>query len=170
MLDLKSLVPWGRKSDNVPVNRETRHDPFVSFRSEIDRVFDDFFHGGFGLARPGYHNGMSTLSPQLDVSESDKELTIMAELAGVDEKDLDVTLIGDVLTIKGEKKHEKEETNGDRKYVERYYGSFSRSVGLPFEAGDQDVSANMKNGVLTIKVPKPKDFQSKAKRIEIAAS
>lgn len=170
MLDLKSLVPWGRKSEEVAVGRENDNDPFVSFRNEIDRVFDHFLHGGFGIPRPANANDMSLLSPHIDVSETETGLTITAELAGVDEKDLDVTLVGDVLTIKGEKRLEKEDNDGGRRYVERHYGSFSRSVRLPFEAADQDVTANMKNGVLTIKVPKPKDYLSKARRIEIAAA
>lgn len=170
MLDLKSLVPWGRKSEDVPVNRNTENDPFSTFRREIDRVFDDFFPTGFGLSHSNGFSGWGNLTPQLDVSENDKELVITAELAGVDEKDLDVTLAGDVVTIKGEKKHEKEEKDGDRRYVERHFGSFSRSLRLPFEAGDQDVSAKMKNGVLTVRVPKPKDIQLRTKRIEIASS
>lgn len=170
MLDLKSLIPWGHKGEKVPVHREPRRDPLVSFRNEIDRVFDDFLGNGFGLTRSNGGDDWSTLTPQLDVSESEKELKISAELAGVDEKDLDVTLVGDMLTIRGEKKYETEGEDGDRKYVERHYGSFSRSIRLPFEAAEQEVSAKMKNGVLTVRIPKPKDFQTKAKRIEIASA
>lgn len=170
MLDLKSLVPWGQKSEPVPVTRNDQSDPFVMFRKDMDRVFDDFFRTGFGLTRHSDANGWNGVTPHLDVRESDKEIVITAELAGVDDKDLDVTLSGDVLTIKGEKKYEHEDKENDRHYVERHYGSFARSVRLPFEAGDQNVDANMKNGVLTINIHKPTDIQNKAKRIEIRAS
>ncbi|NNF79894.1 MAG: Hsp20/alpha crystallin family protein, partial [Rhizobiales bacterium] len=88
----------------------------------------------------------------------------------VDEKDLDVTLTGDVLAIKGQKKQENESKDGDRRYVERSFGSFTRSVRLPFEASDQNVEADMKNGVLTVRIPKPADYSNRSKRIEIKAA
>ena len=103
------------------------------------------------------------------MNESDKEIVITAELAGVNKKDLEVTLSGDMLTIKGEKKYEHEDTENDRHYVERHYGSFSRSIRLPFEMGDEQVDAKMKNGVLSVKIPKPADIQKQSKRIEIRA-
>lgn len=170
MLDLKSLVPWGQKSENVPGARQDRSDPFKSFRTEIDRVFDDFFNTGFGLAKHNGSNGWSNLTPQIDVKETEKEIVVTAEIAGVDEKDLDVTLSGDVLTFKGEKKHENETNENGYHHVERHFGSFSRSVRLPFEAGEQEIDADVKNGVLTVKIPKPEDFQQKVKRIEIKAA
>jgi HSP20 family protein len=170
MLDLKSLVPWGQKSENVPVTRNEDQDPFNSFRKDIDRVFDDFFNTAFGLTKRNGSSGWNGITPRLDVNESDKEIVITAELAGVDEKDLDATLSGDVLTIKGEKKYEHEDKENDRHYVERHYGSFSRSIRLPFEAGDEQVDAKMKNGVLIVKVPKPADIQKQSKRIEVRAA
>ena len=170
MLDLKSLVPWGQKSENAPVSHESRQDLFTSFRQEMDRVFDDFFRTGFGLTRRSDGDGWTNLTPRLDVSESENEIVVTAELPGVDEKDLDVSLSGDVLTIKGEKKYEHESKDDDRHYVERHFGTFSRSVRLPFDAGDQNVDASMKNGVLTVTVPKPADLQTKAKRIEVHSS
>lgn len=170
MLDLKSLVPWGQKSNDLSVGNQDRRDPFASFRHEIDRVFDDFFNTGFGVGNRGQSDGFGALTPQLDVKETDKEIVVTAELAGVDEKDIDVTLSGDLLTIKGEKKSEQEEGDKDRRYVERRYGSFARSLRLPFEAGDQAVDANMKNGVLTLTIQKPAEIQQKAKRIEIKAA
>ncbi|MEO1607829.1 MAG: Hsp20/alpha crystallin family protein [Pseudomonadota bacterium] len=160
----------GRKVKIFPFIARMNTAPYLSLRNEIDRVFDSFFYNGFGLSQTGNLSGISLQNPNLDVSESDKELTIRAELAGVNEKDLDVTLVGDILTIKGEKKHEKEENDGDRTYVERHYGSFSRVIRLPFEASDKGVSANMKKGVLMIKIAKPKAYQPKSRRIEIAAA
>lgn len=169
MLDLKSLIPWGQKS-NVPAKNENVNDPFVSFRREVDRLFDDFFNGFGRGTLPSLHNGgWNGGIPSLDVTDSDRELVVEAELPGMSEKDFEVSLVGDVLTIKGEKKHEHEEKEGERHYIERSYGSFSRSVRLPFDASEQDVDANYDKGVLTIRIPKPEDIQSKVKQIEVKA-
>ncbi len=172
MLDLKSLIPWGQKS-SVPVHHGDDKEPFMHFRNEVDRLFDDFFSGfnGFGTNGPlSPRNGGSRLmTPAIDVEDGENAMVITAEVPGVDEKDLDVTLVGDMLTIHGEKKFDHEENNGQRHYVERRYGSFSRSVRLPFEAGDAEVEATFDKGVLTITIPKPADLQSKVKRIEVKA-
>src|SRR5690606_31305227 len=96
-----------------------------------------------------------------------KELVITAEMPGLEEKDLDVSLTGDLLTIKGEKKAEHEERNGGAYYVERRFGSFSRSVRLPFQVDDQDVEAKYDKGVLTIRIPKPLEMQKAVRRIPV---
>lgn len=166
MLDLKSLVPWGQKNNSLPARSAKLYDPFNTLRSEFDRVFDDFFRNGTALAGFDKLNNEAVM-PQIDVSETDKEMVITAEIPGVDEKDIEVTLSGDVLTIRGEKKFEHEDNNDNRKYVERHFGSFTRSMRLPFEAGEEDVAADIKNGVLTVTIPKPKNYQREARRIEI---
>ena len=169
MLDLKSLVPWGQKRNSVPVTQKDREflDPFYAFRREMDRLFDDFFSNGSMLARRNGGNGWYDLAPELDIAETDKDIVVTAELPGVDQKDLEVTLAGDTLTIKGEKKYEHEENDEGRHYMERRYGSFCRTVRLPFEAGDLSVDAELKNGVLTVRVPKPAELRTESKRIEI---
>lgn len=165
MLDLKSLVPWGQKNNPAPVRSADRFDPFQALRSDFDRVFDDFFRQRTGFDVGGL--GKAALAPQLDVSETEREMIVRAELPGVDEEDVDVTLSGDVLTIKGEKRYEHENGDNERRYVERHFGSFARSLRLPFEAWDQDVAADMKNGVLTVTIPKPKNAQRETKRIAV---
>jgi len=169
MLDLRSLVPWGHKS-NEPAATKASQEPIALFRHEMDRLFDNFFNGfgSFGTALAGNGKDVWTgLGPALDVKDTDKELVITAELPGVDEKDFDVTLVGDLLTIKGEKKHEHEEKNGEREYIERSYGAFSRTVRLPFEAGDQDVEAKFDKGVLTLTIPKPATLVESVKHITV---
>ncbi len=146
--------------------RDDFFDPIFSLRREVDRIFDEFFNG-FGNI--GHDAGLS-LRPAVDIAEDDKELVISAEIPGLDEKDLDVSLAGDLLTIKGEKKAEHEERNGGAYYVERRYGSFSRSVRLPFQVDDQDVEAKYEKGVLTIRIPKPIEMQKAVRRIPINAS
>jgi HSP20 family protein len=163
MVDFKALVPWRSNKSQLPATREDFFDPFVTFRREMDRMFDDFFGGG-ALRATGSWQG---ITPAVDIDETDKEMVVTAELPGVSENDVEVSLVGDMLTIKGEKKSEHEEKNGDSYYMERRFGSFSRSVRLPFEVGDEKVDAKFKDGVLTIRLPKPVELRRAARRIEV---
>lgn len=160
-----SLIPWRSKSQSMS-RRDDFFDPMLSLRREVDRIFDEFFNGFGNIG----HGASLSLRPAVDIAEDDKELVISAEIPGLDEKDLDVSLAGDLLTIKGEKKAEHEERNGGAYYVERRYGSFSRSVRLPFQVDDQDVEAKYEKGVLTIRIPKPIEMQKAVRRIPINAS
>ena len=165
MVDFKALVPWrSNNKTQAPAPREDFFDLFVTFRREMDRMLDDFF-GGSGL-RPA-QSGWQALTPAVDIEENDKEILISAELPGVTEKDIEVSLAGDILTIKGEKRMHHEEKNGDHAYMERRFGSFSRSVRLPFEAGEEKVDAQFSNGVLTVRVPKPAQLQRAVRRIDV---
>jgi HSP20 family protein len=166
-MDLKALVPWksGDKSQ-APATQGEFLDPFVAFRREVDRMFDGFL-GGFGRSGHSSLAGLSAGMPTMDLAESDKEILITAELPGLDDKDFEVTVAGDLLTLKGEKKSEHEQRNGDSYYAERRYGSFSRSVRLPFEVKDEAVEAKYEKGVLTVRVLKPAELQRPARRIEI---
>lgn len=166
MVDFNALVPWRNNKSEVATKRDDYFDPFVSFRREMDRMFDRFFDG----LPASTGAGGQALTPVVDIDETDKEMVITAELPGVSDKDVDVSLIGDVLTIKGEKKSEKEHKNGDSTYVERRFGSFSRSLRLPFEVKDGQVDAQFKDGVLTINLPKPTDMQRSVRRIAVRAA
>lgn len=167
---IKDMVPWKRNDKNVLARRE--EDPFYAFRREMERTFDDFFGGGFGLTpynRGGFMESFGSFTPQVDVTENDKEVRITAELPGLEEKDIDVSLSNDVLTISGEKKAEKED-KGDNYYrMERSYGSFQRSIPLPSEVDTDKCDAIFKNGVLQITLPKIPSKES-AKKIAVKAS
>lgn len=166
MVDFKSIVPWRGKSQ-TPAPRDESYDPFVAFRREMDRMFDDFF-SGFGTRSLAPHfGGWSGVTPTIDVTENDKEVVVTAELPGVSDKDFEVTVSGDLLTLRGEKRSEHEERNGNAHYVERRFGSFSRSVRLPFEVRDESVDAKYDKGILTIRVPKPAELQRPARRIDV---
>ena len=166
MVDFKALVPWRDKSQ-TPAPRDEYHDPFLAFRREVDRMFDDIF-SGFGRRAVGSPFGpWSTATPSMDLTDNEKEIVVTAEMPGLDEKDFEVTVSGDLLTLKGEKKDENEHRNGDAYYMERRFGSFSRSVRLPFEVKDEKVDARYEKGVLTIRVPKPADLQRQARRIDV---
>jgi HSP20 family protein len=167
MVDLKSLVPWRDKNKlQTPAMRDDFFDPFVTFRREMDRMFDGFFGSGLRQAQSTWHS----LTPAVDVDENEKEIIVTAELPGVTEKDVEVGLAGDILTIQGEKHSQHEEKNGDSSYTERRFGSFSRVVRLPFETGEEQVDAKFGNGVLTVRIPKPAQLQRAVRRIEVRAA
>jgi len=150
---------WGQGKD--------LRDPFAAMRRQMDDIFEDLT-STWPVAKFGTP-GM--LTPSIDVSETDKELAITAELPGVEQKDLSVTLTGDVLTIKGEKRSASESKSGDKEpmyhHVERSYGSFQRTMTVPYEIDPAKVDAKFKDGVLTVTLPKPAEVQKQAKQIEI---
>jgi len=102
----------------------------------------------------------------LDVAETDSEVIVTTEVPGVDAKDIEITLTGDVLTIRGEKKEEKEEKKKNYRRMERWYGSFGRSVTLPSSVDQSRIKAKVKNGVLTITLPKKEEERPKAIKVE----
>ena len=125
-------------------------DPFRSLHRQIDRMFDDVWRD-FGDTR-GELAGV--LAPNIDVVEHDKETRITAELPGVREEDLDLSVDGDMVTIRAEKKIERQE-DGDRRHVsERAYGTFARSLRLPYPVDADAVKAHFDRGVLTITLPR----------------
>ena len=154
MATKKESVQKNIPGTQMEVRREWEH-PFGSFQREMNRLFDNFF-GGFNLSSwAPFERGVGqTFTPRVDVSETDKEITVSAELPGMEEKDIDVSLTRDALTIKGEKKEEKEEKGKDYYRMERSYGSFSRSIPLPVEVDTDKVEATFKKGVLEITLPK----------------
>ncbi|HYF48185.1 MAG TPA: Hsp20/alpha crystallin family protein [Planctomycetota bacterium] len=160
-----SMVPW-RKKNHLPAKQDDRPmDPFTSLQREMNRLFEEF-HRGFDLA-PFGEDLASGWMPRVNVSESDKEICVTAELPGMDEKDIDVQLSGDTLTIKGEKKEEKEEKDRNWHRVERSYGSFHREIVLPAEVEAEKTEAKFSKGVLTVTIPKSKQAQKEQKKIEI---
>ncbi len=166
MIDLKSLIPFGHKSQKVAVRDERLRDPFTAFRQEMDRLFDDFFANTALTLR----EMPQPLVPQLDVVEDDKQMVVEVELPGMDEDDVEITLSGDLLTISGEKKDEHEEKKDNRHYVERSYGAFTRTIRLPFQADSDKVSATFDKGVLKIQIEKPEALQQQVRRIEVKSA
>lgn len=141
--------------------------PFYSLQRQINSLFDDFF-SGFDIGSRGLTAGTSeAYIPSVDVKESDTEITIQAELPGVDEKDISVTLTNDAVTIKGEKREEKEENDKNYYYVERSYGSFHRVIPLGVEADANNAKAGFKNGVLYIEVPKSRKAKAEGIKVPI---
>jgi len=162
-MKMEDLIPL-KKSRNVPVKQYTEDShPFLAPHHEMNRLFDDFFRG-FDMPLDSRF-GWSGSWPSVEVSEDDKEVRVVAEVAGLDEKDVEVTLSDGVLTLRGEKEHESK----DPVYSERWQGSFERSLDLGPEIDPDKVNASFKNGVLTITAAKRGDVQSRVKRIPIRA-
>ena len=149
-------------------------DMWHSFRSEMDRLFDRF-SGGFGFPslrrmldiEPAWRSSFSVSMPTIDMSEDDKAYEISAELPGIDAKDIDLSLSGDMLVLKGEKRQEKEENDKNYHFSERAFGSFHRAFDLPASIDRNKVSADFSKGVLTITLPKTVDAQKPQKKIEV---
>ncbi len=150
------ITPWRRKRQElVPSTWE------MDFRRE----FDDLVHRFFG-EEPARFFGRD-FSPSVDIVEKDNEVLITAEIPGIDQKDLEVDLTGGVLTIKGEKKDEREEKGENYHRVERSFGSFSRSFTLPCEVQEDKVESKYKDGVLSLTLPKQEASKKKTIPIKV---
>jgi HSP20 family protein len=159
----RTLTPFTRRTEPT---RTT--DPFGYFQREMNRLLDDAFRVAPTANVPAM--GVDVLAPSMDVKETDKTIEIEAELPGVDEKDVQVSLENDVLTIKGEKRLEKEESKKDYYLSERSYGSFMRAFAVPAGIDADKVTAKYEKGVLKVTLPKPTNGQAKAKKIEVKAA
>lgn len=160
-MKLKNLLPdvVGKTGTNVD-------GPFYSLQREMNSLFDNFFRG-FGVAPRGLTSVMAGFTPSIDVKENGKEYIIKAELPGVEEKDIDVTVTGDAVTITGEKREEKEDKDKNYYCMERSYGSFSRVIPLDAEIVADKAEARFKNGILDIKIPKDQSAKTKGTKVSI---
>jgi len=163
-MTIKDLVPWKRDEKQMPVKRTEQEDSLMTLHNSIDRMFDNFFRG-FGLAPFG--ETMSIFCPNIDVVENDDNYEVTAELPGIDENDINLSLDSNTLTISGEKKQETEDKGRDYYRMERSYGSFQRSIPLPPNIESDQIDANFKKGILTVTLPKTAETKKHVKRIPI---
>ena len=143
-------------------------DPIFGLHHEINRLFEDAFRG-FGPGPAQGVGGGALAAPRLDVHETDKEVCISVEMPGVQASDLDVRVDGDIVTISGEKKNERQAEEKSYHVMERSFGRFTRSVQLPFAPQAEQVQADFKNGVLTLHVPRQPQ-QERSRRIEVRSA
>jgi HSP20 family protein len=146
-------------------------DPFQAFRGEMDRLFDDFL-GGLPTLSNLRQSLPATqgLTPALDVKETENELVVKADLPGIDEKDVQLTIQDGVLSMRGEKKSERKDERENYHLVERSYGSFQRSIRLPETVDEDKAVARFDKGVLTVTLPKRPEMVKAQKKIEIKSS
>jgi len=166
-MNLNNLIPWNWRKEDSLLRRDSGS-PFEELQKEMNQLFDNFSRSMFSLSPMKWNlPEISATYPKMDISESDKEFKITAELPGMDEKDIDVSVSNDVLTLKGEKKAEKEEKKANYYRMERSYGTFHRSIPLPAEVEKDQIEAKFKKGVLTVVLPKSEKAVKESRTIEI---
>jgi HSP20 family protein len=155
-----SLIPWRGKRES----QQGELSPMIALRNEMDRLFDSFVREPFGaIDWPAWTAGK--WSPAVDVAEDDKEVTVRAELPGIDPKDIEVSVVGNEVVLSGEKKESSETKEKGVYHSETRYGSFRRTVPLPEGVDTEHVDAQYANGVLTLRLPKT--APAATKRIEV---
>lgn len=167
-MNVRDLIPWGRNTPRqvAGVYGDADRNPFLSLHREVNRAFDEVFRS-FDTRVPTF----GTLSafnlgwPSIEISETDTEIRVSSEIAGLDEKDVELLIDDGMLTIRGEKRSE---TNGENKqFSERFYGRFERRIPVGHDIDESRVDARFKNGVLTVLLPKTETADAQVKRIEI---
>jgi HSP20 family protein len=166
-MTLRYLTPfrWGRR--NLPMTREPEAHPLDVFQREMNRLFDDFFKGSGLKPWSEEVEAFGAFSPQVNMTEDEKSIQVSAELPGLDEKDVEISLSKDSLTIKGEKKEESEQKDKGLYYMERSFGSFTRVLPIPKDVNTEKAEASFKKGVLTITLPKLEKEKQSQKKIKI---
>jgi HSP20 family protein len=159
--------------------RAPSNDPWQSFRHEMDRVFDRF-SGSFAMPswrrmfdwKPALRqeDTFAFAAPSVDVAEDDKGYKITAELPGLEDKDIEVSITDDLLVLKGEKKQETEQKDKNYYMSERSYGAFQRSFALPDGVDRDKIAADLAKGVLTITLPKTAEAAKPVKKIEVKSA
>lgn len=162
-MELKKLMPWSRSPLASSTPFAEAGNPFQTLHQQINRLFDDVFAGTdlLPVGRPSLQQGW----PRAEVADTEREIKITAELPGLDEKDVQVTLCDGILTIKGEKKAEEEKPD----YSERWYGQFQRSMTIGPDVDPEQVCASFKNGILTVVAPKKPSAERQERSIPINA-
>jgi len=162
-MNMRSLIPGGtRTRASSPANWDGERDPFTLLHNEMNRLFD--------TASREFGRDLWSLDgfggwPRVDVTDAEDQVRVDAEVPGLNEKDVELTLKDGVLTLSGERKVENEDN--DRRVSERFVGRFARQIPLGYEIDEDNVSATFNNGELTVKLPKTAQATNGAKRIEI---
>jgi len=165
---IRDLLPWNReKEGRVEIARKDE-DSILSLQSRMDEMFDQFWRDPFGISPwQAFSNVMESFSPRVDVTENEKEVRVTAKLPGMEMNDIDLTLDHQVLTLRGEKRSEKQEKSRQMHRVERAYGSFRRDVFLPTEVEADHAEAVFDQGVLTVVLPKPAGSAQTGRKIPV---
>ncbi len=160
-MQIKDLIPWARK-DQAPEPGNSGENPIAALQRDMNKVFDNFLHN-FGSLHWPWGSG----DAKSDVVETDNAIEVSIELPGMEMKDIDITVSDDLLTVKGEKKIERQEEKKGYYISERSYGAIYRTIPLPPGVDGEKAEATFKNGVLTIRLPQTPEAQAKVKHIEV---
>lgn len=166
---LRDLIPWSRQENRLsaPVRAvSARNEPFhplLSFQRDMNRMFDEVFQA---IGLPNFDRFSSLASwPHIELAEDDETISVIAELAGLDERDISIHVEEDALILAGEKRGSADDK--ERVYSERSYGRFERRVGLPHGIDRDQVSATFTNGLLTVTLPKSEAANENFRRIPV---
>ncbi len=163
-MQIKDLIPWARK-DHAPEPGKGEENPIAALQRDMNKVFDNFLHR-FGSLDWPWGSGEA----KSDVVETDNAIEVSIELPGMEMKDIDITVSDDLLTVKGEKKIERQEEKKGYYISERSYGAIYRTIPLPPGVDGEKAEATFKNGVLTIRLPQTPEAQAKVKHIEVKSA
>jgi len=160
---ITDLLPWKKEEQKSLAERRTEQDPFLALQDEMNRMFDSYFADPWrGTSRLG------TFMPHMNVSENETDVTVTAEIPGMDENDIQVTYHKGILAISGEKRDDHQEKGSRYHRIERTYGSFRREVSLPCEVEEEKITATFKKGVITVVLPKSTRPEVLGKRITVS--
>ena len=164
-MSVRDIIPFRRKeTEKALAPKTTFEDTFMGLQHEMNRLFDGFFDNfGLGLAPAT----LPSFTPRVDVRETDDSIEVTAELPGMEEKDIEVSLTDNEMVLRGEKKNETDETRGGVHRIERSYGAFYRRIPIPREVVEDKVDATFKNGVLHVVLPKVEKEKAKAVKINV---
>jgi len=160
-MQIKDLIPWARK-DGAPEARSSQDNPIAALQREMNQVFENFWNR---IGRFDWPWGSS--EAKSDVVEVDNAIEVSIELPGMELKDIEVTVSDDLLTVRGEKRIERQEEKKGYYLSERSYGAIYRTIPLPPGVDGEKAQASFKNGVLTIRLPQTPEAKAKVKRIEV---
>lgn len=166
-MSMRDLIPWARGSEHAPdFYRDERSSPFHTLQREMNCLLDEAFRGFDAPSLVGRRLGLANMGwPRIDVTETDKDIGVTAEIPGLEEKDVELMLSDGNLIIRGERKSEVEDK--DRQFSECFYGRFERRIPVGADVAEDKIEASFKNGVLKVMLPKTEPSQTRAKRIAI---
>jgi HSP20 family protein len=160
-MQIKDLIPWARK-DGASESKSGEANPIATLQREMNQVFEGFWNRIGHLDWP-WGSGEA----RSDMVETDNAIEVSIELPGMEMKDIEVTVTDDMLTVKGEKRIERQEEKRGYYLSERSYGAIYRTIPLPPGVDGEKAQASFKNGVLTIRLPQTPEAQARIKRIEV---
>jgi HSP20 family protein len=163
-MQIKDLLPWARKDEPAEV-KGAEQNPIAALQRDMNRAFESFWSEASRSF--GGRAGSDDAVPRSDVVETDSGVEVSIELPGLDEKEVEVTLTDEALTIRGEKKVERREEKRGYYVSERSYGSIYRSIPLPAGVDSDRAEATFRNGVLTVRLPQSPEAKAKVKKIAV---
>jgi HSP20 family protein len=167
-MQIKDLIPWARKGE-APEGKAGEPNPIAALQREMNQVFESFW-SRFGKPFGGLDWPWGQSEAKSDVVQTDNAVEISIELPGMEMKDIEVSVADDMLTVKGEKRVERQDEKKGYYLSERSYGAIYRAIPLPPGVDGGKAEASFKNGVLTIRLPQTPEAQAKVRRIEVKAA